>query len=101
MNTVATVAGGVSTAVFVASTLPMLWKAATTRDLSSYSFGNIVLANVGNLVYAIYVVSLPPGPIWVLHAFHGTSSGLMLLWYLRHHGLSGARKPKVAADPPR
>lgn len=36
-----------STAVFVASTLPMLVKAGRTKNLASYSLGNIVLANVG------------------------------------------------------
>ncbi|MCH5642611.1 MULTISPECIES: hypothetical protein [unclassified Gordonia (in: high G+C Gram-positive bacteria)] len=95
MTDIATVAGSLSTAVFVLSTLPMLRKAATTRDLSSYSIGNIVLANLGNLLYAIYVVSLPLGPIWVLHAFHGTSTGFMLFWYLRHRdGERGVAPPQ-------
>jgi hypothetical protein len=52
--------------------LPMLHKALRTRELSSYSFGNIALANVGNAVHSVYVVHLPPGPIWFLaHALHG------------------------------
>ncbi|MGK2316377.1 hypothetical protein [Gordonia rhizosphera] len=93
MNAVVTLAGSVSTAVFVASALPMLWKAGRTRDLSSYSIGNIALANIGNAIYAIYVFSLPFGPIWVLHGFHGTASGLMLMWYLRQHVGDGARPP--------
>ena len=42
-----------STAIFVVSTLPMLVKAGRTKDLASYSFGNIMLANVGNLIYAV------------------------------------------------
>ena len=41
------VAGGVSTVIFAASTLPMLVKAGRTKNLSSYSLGNIVLSNVG------------------------------------------------------
>ena len=44
----AIVAGALSTVLFAASVLPMLIKAARTRDLSSYSRGNLVLANVGN-----------------------------------------------------
>ncbi len=52
-------AGSASTVLFVPSTLPMLVKAIRTKDLGSYSVGNLALANVGNLVHAIYVFSLP------------------------------------------
>ena len=41
----------------------MLGKAARTKDLASYSIGNIVLANAGNLVHSVYVFSLPAGPL--------------------------------------
>ena len=58
----------VSTTVFAGSMLPMLLKAARTRDLSSYSTGNLVLANIGNAVHSVYVFHLPAGPIWFLHA---------------------------------
>ena len=77
-------AGAVSSAVFVCSTLPMLVKAARTRDLSSYSLGNMLLANVGNLIHSVYVFHLPAGPIWALHSFHMLSTALMLVWYLRY-----------------
>jgi hypothetical protein len=77
-------AGAVSSVVFVGSTLPMLVKAARTRDLSSYSLGNILLSNLGNLIHSIYVFHLPAGPIWALHSFHTLSTALMLLWYLRY-----------------
>lgn len=76
-------AGTVSTTIFAGSVLPMLLKAARTHDLSSYSLGNIVLANAGNVVHSVYVLNLPPGPIWVLHGFYVASSALMLFWYLR------------------
>ena len=76
-------AGIASTAVFVSSTLPMLRKALRTRELGSYSLGNLTLANVGNAVYAIYVFSLAPGPLWALHSFHLASTAFMLVWYLR------------------
>ena len=79
-------AGSASTVIFIASTLPMLVKAGRTKDLASYSLGNIVLANVGNVIYAIYVLSLPVGPIWALHGFHLSATGLMMFWYLRHAG---------------
>ena len=80
----ALLAGTVSTALFVTSYLPMLVKAFRTRDLSSYSRGNLVLANVGNAVYTVYVASLPLGPIWFLHTFYVLSTALMLVWPLRH-----------------
>src|SRR5687767_16001359 len=79
-----TLAGLTSTVIFAVSTLPMLAKAYYSRDLSSYSFGNIALANVGNAVHSVYVVSLPPGPIWALHSFYLVSSALMLGWYVRY-----------------
>lgn len=77
------VAGAVASAVFAASTLPMLIKARRTRNLSSYSLGNIVLGNAGNALYTVYVLGLPLGPVWALHGFHTVSTGLMLLWYVR------------------
>jgi len=64
--------------------LPMLVKAHRTRDLASYSLGNVVLANVGNAVYSVYVFSLPMGPIWALHGFYLTTSAQMLIWCLRY-----------------
>ncbi len=77
-------AGIVSTAMFASSTLPMLAKALRTRDLGSYSLGNLVLANAGNTVYAVYVFSLPAGPVWVLHLFNQLSTAFMLVWFLRY-----------------
>lgn len=77
------VAGAIASAVFASSTLPMLAKARRTKDVRSYSPSNIALANIGNLVYMVYVLDLPPGPIWALHLFHTISSALMLFWYLR------------------
>jgi uncharacterized protein with PQ loop repeat len=88
-------AGIVSTIIFACSALPMLRKAARTKDLKSYSPGNIVLANVGNLVHSLYVFSLPLGPIWVLHGFYLVSSALMLFWYLRYTSI-GVDEPAHA-----
>ena len=67
-SSVAVAAGVVAMVVFAMSTLPMLGKAVRSKDLSSYSRGNLVLSNIGNLVYSVYVFNLPPGPIWLLHA---------------------------------
>jgi uncharacterized protein with PQ loop repeat len=78
------IAGSISTTIFALSTLPMLLKAFQTKDLRSYSLGNILLANVGNIIHSVYVFHLPAGPIWVLHSFYLLSTALMLLWYLRY-----------------
>ena len=78
------IAGAISTTIFALSMLPMLRKALRTKDLSSYSLGNILFCNIGNLVHSVYVFSLPAGPIWVLHSFYLVSTGLMLAWYLRY-----------------
>jgi hypothetical protein len=62
-----------------------------------------VLANVGNLIYAVYVVSLPLGPVLALHAFHLGATGLMLFWYVRHSRQRQPRHdwPSEATCPPR
>ena len=76
-------AGVVSTGLFAMSYVPMLAKAARTKDLTSYSLGNLAITNAGNAVYSAYVFSLPFGPIWFLHSFYVVSSLLMLVWFLR------------------
>jgi uncharacterized protein with PQ loop repeat len=86
------VAGVVSTTIFAASMLPMLVKAARTKDLSSYSMGNILLANVGNAIHSVYVFHLPAGPVWILHTFYLVSTGLMLFWYLLYTPRRGMRR---------
>jgi hypothetical protein len=96
MTSLPVIAGIASTIIFAASTLPMLVKAYRTRDLSSYSLGNMLLANAGNVVHSVYVVSLPPGPVWVLHGFYVISSGLMLVWFLRYQVTGGRRTARPA-----
>ncbi|MFD1826428.1 MULTISPECIES: hypothetical protein [Mumia] len=92
------VAGALSTAIFALSTLPMVVKAGRTKDLSSYSLGNLGLSNVGNAVHSFYVFSLPAGPVWVLHSFYGAVSVLMLVWYLRYETRArGVGTPKRRA----
>lgn len=86
-----TIAGFVSTGLFAFGTLPMLEKAYRTKNLASYSLGNILLSNVGNLIYSIYVFDLPPGPIWFLYGYNLLSTALMLVWYLKYEGLPHRR----------
>jgi uncharacterized protein with PQ loop repeat len=92
------VAGTVSTVIFATSMLPMLIKARRTKDLASYSLGNIVLSNLGNLVHSVYVFSLPAGPIWALHGFYLTATGLLLLWYLRFN-LRASKATTLPSQP--
>ena len=83
------IAGAISTTIFAFSMLPMLLKAFRSKNLRSYSLGNILLSNLGNVIHSIYVFHLPPGPIWVLHTFYLVSMGLMLVWYLRYEWRPG------------
>jgi hypothetical protein len=92
-------AGIASTVIFASSTLPMLGKALRTRDLGSYSLGNLLLANLGNAVHSVYVFSLPPGPLWILHSFYLVSTGLMLAWFLRYELLPTTVSTKMHGSP--
>lgn len=85
------VAGAISTSLFAASMLPMLVKAARTKDLGSYSIGNLALSNVANLIHSVYVFNLPLGPIWLLHSFYVVVTALMLLWWLWYSPSRAAR----------
>lgn len=81
-------AGALSSAMFVTGTLPMVYKAFVTKSLHSYSLSSLLFNNLGNLIHAFYVFSLPPGPIWLLHTFHLVTTALMLFWYVRYEGWS-------------
>lgn len=97
MMDTAVLAGSFSTALFVFSYLPMLVKAARTRDLDSYSRGQLVLATIGNIVNSLYVFSLPIGPVWFLHAFNLGCTLLMLAWHLRFAGRGSRQVPADCA----
>ena len=81
MNAV-TMAGIISTLMFLGSNLPMVVQAIRSRDVSSYSRGYLVMTNIGNAVYTVYVLSLPAGPIWLLHLVYTTVSAFMLLLHV-------------------
>jgi uncharacterized protein with PQ loop repeat len=98
-NDLPLIAGSASTLIFVASYLPMLLKAVRTKDLTSYSPTNLLLANLGNAVHSVYVYSLPIGPIWVLHSFYVVTSALMFVWYLRFTR-SARRRAQVGQSLP-
>ena len=80
----AVIAGFSSSMIFIFSNLPMLAKAFVTRDLKSYSLGQIGLANLGNLIHWIYIAGLPVGPIWLLHGFNTLVALLMLSLYMHY-----------------
>lgn len=88
-QSLALLAGTLSTLMFVTSNFPMLLKAFKTQDLRSYSLTHIALSNLGNLIHWIYVASLPIGPIWFLHGFFTVTTGLMLVCYVRYQRRSG------------
>ena len=85
------VAGMISTVVFAVSNLPMLRKALRTRDVSSYSMSSIAMINAANVLYSLYVFSLPIGPIWALHTFYLVSCGIMLVLCARARRLGSCR----------
>jgi hypothetical protein len=87
LQTVQIIAGSVSSLFFISSNLPMLWKAFRTKNLRSYSATQILLNNVGNIIYWLYISSLPIGPIWVMHTFYTITSILMLIGYIRYEYL--------------
>lgn len=93
----AVLAGSISSIIFVGSVLPMVIKAVRTRDMASYSLGNLLLANTGNLIHSVYIYSLPVGPIWVLHGFYVVTTGFMLTMYLLHAGPRPPRQPSATA----
>ena len=84
MQTLQIIAGSISSFLFISANIPMLVKAYQTKNLRSYSLSNIVLINVGNVLYWFYISNFPPGPIWLLHSFYTLSSAVMLVWYLRY-----------------
>ncbi len=97
---VATLAGTVSTVLFATANLPMVLKALRSRDLESYSVSSLWLGNVGNVFHTFYVLSLPFGPVWILHGFYLVTMGAMLALYLRY-GISSRHGRRRARDPDR
>jgi len=83
------IAGFGSSLIFILSNFPMVAKAVRTRNLKSYSFSQILMANGGNLLYWLYVSGLPVGPIWFLHGFNTAVAVLMLALYIRFELLPG------------
>jgi hypothetical protein len=92
------IAGMTSTLIFISSNLPMLRKAFRTREMGSYSFAQITLSNVGNLIYWLYIAGLPVGPVWVLHGFFTLVTAVMLIFYLRYEKGWGRHAQSTRAE---
>lgn len=84
MAEIQVVSGTVAGFIFAMGSINMVIKAWQTKDLRSYSLSQLVLNNVGNLFYWLYVVSLPLGPIYFMHGFFTLVSLLMLIWYFAY-----------------
>jgi uncharacterized protein with PQ loop repeat len=82
-QTIQMVAGSISSMLFVSGNLPTLLKAFRTKNMRSYSLSSLLLVNGGNLLYWVYLSSLPFGPIWLLHSFYTITMVMLLLGYLR------------------
>ncbi len=85
-------AGSISSLIFASSTLDMLIKAWRTGDMRSYSLTSLTLANIGNAIHWLYILSLPAGPIYALHSFYTVSTVLMLAWAVAYRRREN-RKP--------
>jgi uncharacterized protein with PQ loop repeat len=83
-NQIQIIAGSVSTLMFVSSNFPMLYKAYKTKDMKSYNLGNMAMSNLANLIYWVYVSSLPFGPVWFLHGFNTLVTLMMFVWYWQY-----------------
>ena len=92
------IAGVLSSIIFASGTFSMLIKVVRTHDVDSYSLSSIILNNLGNLVYWLYVFSLPMGPIYFLHLFYTVAMIVMLLCFVLYH--HRAKEPASnQADP--
>jgi len=73
--------GTMSSIIFASGTMAMLVKAWKTHDFSSYSFSSLLLYNIGNTMYWLYIISLPVGPIYFLHSFSTIATLVMFVSY--------------------
>lgn len=97
MEQIQIMAGSVAGLIFAAGSIDMLVKAWRTKDLRSYSVGQMVLNNIGNVFYWLYVLSLPFGPIYFMHSFCTFVSILMLIWYLAYRTAPTRKKRGISS----
>ena len=76
--------GTVATILHIMGNAPMVWKVCRTRSVDSYSYSYLLLRNASNAFQWLYVISLPLGPIYVLHSFYTAVMAIMMGLYLRY-----------------
>lgn len=84
-------AGSISSLIFMMGSLTMVIRAWRTRDMQSYSAAMLILNNIGNIIYWVYLLSLPLGPVHVLQAFYTVTTVFMLVWWVLYH-----KRPETA-----
>jgi len=84
---VSTIAGTIASLIFVISTIPSLTRVYRTRNGDSYSLASLWMATIGNTLPWVYVLSLPPGPLYALHTWNTLSAALLLVWCVRYRRL--------------
>lgn len=84
MEQIQILAGSIAGIIFAAGSVDMVVKAWRTKNLRSYSLVQLILNNIGNIFYWLYVFSLPLGPIYFMHGFFSLVSLLMLIWYFAY-----------------
>jgi hypothetical protein len=97
MDNIQLISGSLAGFIFAGAHWNMIVKAWRTKDLRSYSLGQIILNNLGNGFYWLYVVGLPLGPIYFMHAFFTLASILMLIWYLLYGQADRPTRASTAA----
>ena len=85
-------AGLIASVIFSVSTLAMLLKTARTRNVDSFSLSSLALSNMGNIIYWLYIASLPCGPIHFLHSFYTVAMIIMLAFYVVYHNCGAIRR---------
>lgn len=73
-------AGTIASLIYIVSAIPALTKLYRTRSVDSYSRASLWMLNVGNVLQWLYVLSLPVGPLYALHAWSTLSTALLLIW---------------------
>jgi hypothetical protein len=59
----------------------------------------MIMINGANVVYSMYVFTLPPGPIWGLHTFYVVSCAIMLVLCVRQRRARSAPTARQTPTP--
>lgn len=84
---VSPIAGTIARLIFVISTIPSLTRVYRTRKGDRYSLASLWMATIGNALQWVYVLSLPPGPLYALPTWNTRSAALLRAWCIRYRRL--------------